>query len=238
MLGIWLAGVIFTGLSWVYLQHAGMLKPHGYHVAQVLMLPTDFPSVWTLVGPSTAVSGVGAGLILLFQLAQVFLTGGMYGSLVRVNTGQPTNIGSFLHDARRAFPRLLIWTLLWFVTEGVLVTHRAQASLATALFLAILLTLLRFMFLFAEVAFVCELQSTFYATVAMAVRTLTQNAGRMIPVAVAIAAVSGLASGIVNTWGSGFALGIGVVYTVIELWLLHMLTSRYLLLAGWQSRVQ
>ncbi|MCL6517509.1 hypothetical protein, partial [Alicyclobacillus sp.] len=96
----------FSALSWLFLRwlDIGIAPPGGR--LQLLTLPTDFPAIWNFIHPAT---GVHWSLPFLVLVIQVFLTGGFYGVLIRVNTGKAAGLSTFLADAGRSFWRLLTW---------------------------------------------------------------------------------------------------------------------------------
>ena len=119
---------------------------------QPLSLPTSIPSIWNIIRPSTNISWLSPFVVLLVQ---VFLTGGFYGSLVRVNTRQAVSPTTFLHDAAHSFWRLFLWYLLW-TGINLLLVGVVRVFPQMNVTLTVLVLLLRYLFLFADVALVSE----------------------------------------------------------------------------------
>ncbi|SFU97404.1 hypothetical protein [Alicyclobacillus macrosporangiidus] len=220
----------FSAVSWVCLRwaHVGLSAPGGR--LQLLTLPTGFPSLWNFIHPATGVHWVFPLLVLLVQ---VFLTGGFYGVLVRVDTGQPAGLSTFLADAARSFWRLLTWNLLW-TALGLTAVGIAQALPALATLLSVGVLLARFVFLFGDVALVCE--PAMREAIRSAAEALLHGFAPMLPFGAVMAASTGACLAIsaqLPGWG---LLALGVVYSVFMAWVLHMVAARYLYFSRWEER--
>lgn len=227
--GLFILVTLYTSLSWYYLytNHTLLFVPT--NKAQFLSITTGIPSIWDFVRPNT----VGWTLPLLILIVQVFLTGGFYGTLVRANTGQDANPFSFLADALRSFWRLLLWNALW-TAIAVLVSGitRVVPQLGLAVTLIVLLT--RFLFLFGDIALVCEQDIRFAFT--SAVRSLINGLVPMIPFALVMMLCSGFAVSLTGVTVTGALLLTAIVYGIAMTWVLHMVVARYLFYSKWQSR--
>jgi hypothetical protein len=231
-----LTACLFTCASWFYLHAFGIPLVQPNAAMAVANLPTDFPSIWHIVSPSpTATSWLAPLLILLIQ---VFLTGGLYGSLVRANLGQAVGAASFVSDGLRSFWRLVAWNLLWTALYLVLgaISGLGRGLPQAPLVFGIPVLILRFIFLFSDVALVCEQQSSVSSALRRSVRALFTNFVPMIPYAIALTLLSDIAVSLSTRVGPSLLLAIGLVYTLAVTWLLHMLTARYLYFSQWTTR--
>lgn len=232
MAGMALLVAVYTGLSWFFFvtQHLALRSPHT--AFQLLLLPTDFPSVWDVALPTLTGS---AAIPLLGLLIQAALTGGLYGGLVRVNTGLPANPATFVSDAIRAFWRLLFWNLIWFA--ATLIAYGLSHALpAFSVVFGCLLLVLRFLFIFADTAIVCEQQATVREAVSRAAQTLMGNLATMLPIGLAMALAASLTAYLVSATPVGAGILISVAYGLVMLWLIHMVVSRYVVYANWTQR--
>jgi hypothetical protein len=221
--------VIFTLVSWIYITtQTHLTGPKSS--SDLLTLPTRIPSIWNIVRPNATGWWLAPLIVLIIQ---IILTGGLYGTLVRVNTRQVPSISSFISDAVRNFGRLLLWNLLWTALSIALIgTGRGYPSLSSTL--AGIVVALRFVFLFADVALVSE-RSIPYA-IKSAVATLFNRVISMIPYAVVIAVLSGAAFSASTVLSSPLLLVVSAIYCAIMTFILHMITARYLVFSGWFER--
>jgi hypothetical protein len=228
--GLALISTLFTAVSWWYLVSSDVVLTEPVTKSQVLSLPTSIPSIWNVIRPSTNITWFAPFVVLV---AQVFLTGGFYGSLVRANTGQPTNPATFLHDAIRSFWRLFLWYLLWtglnILLAGVVRVFPQSNATATALVL-----LLRYLFLFSDVALVSERNVSF--ALRSAVGALLSGLVTMLPYGVLLVIVTSAAMSLSTSVSWLTLLGVAVLYGVVASWLLHMVVARYLFFTNWAVR--
>ncbi|MCL6636591.1 MAG: hypothetical protein K6T26_01470 [Alicyclobacillus sp.] len=220
----------FSGLSWMFLAaaHVPLLAPTQRLL--LLNLPTLIPSLWNIVLPGQT---LGAWAPLAVLLVQVFFTGGFYGVLVRVNTGQPVSPRSFVADAVHSFGRLLVWHGLWTAITLAL-AGTGTAWPATATLLAVLLWLARFVFLFADAALVCE--PDFRTALRTATAALFAGFLPMLPLAVVLTVLTGAGLALAALAPPLAFAGLTLFYVVASVWLLHMVTARYLYFSAWQER--
>lgn len=230
----WLAvGVtLFTCLSWLYLylNHVPLSKPSS--TMQTINLPTTLPSLWNMTLPIVAGTW---WLPIAVLLLQVLLTGGFYGTLVRVNTGANASGGSFVSDSLHAFWRLLGWNLLWaLLTLFVIGLYKMSAPIAVGV--SILLLFCRYVFLFADVALVCELQAPMQQALKTSALALLNGIVPMLPYGVSTILLTGIGMTVAAHASMGELLGAGIIYGVAMTWLSHMVTARYLALSDWTAR--
>ncbi|MDQ0190076.1 hypothetical protein JI721_04300 [Alicyclobacillus cycloheptanicus] len=231
---VWLAVVVtvFTCLSWLYLylNHVPLSKPAS--TMQTLNLPTTAPSIWNMTMPIVAGTW---WLPVVVLIVQVFITGGFYGTLVRVNTGTAASAGSFLSDALRAFWRLLGWNLVWMLLSlFVIGLYRLSAPLSIAL--SILLIFGRYVFLFSDVALVCEMQAPMQQALKNAALALLNGIVPMLPYGVCTMIFTGFAMTLTDYLSMTDLLWVGILYGLVMTWIAHMITARYLALSDWQAR--
>lgn len=230
----WLAVVVtaFTCLSWLYLylNHVPLSKPAS--TMQTINLPTTIPSVWNMTLPIVAATW---WLPIVVLIVQVFLTGGFYGTLVRVNTGSRATRGSFISDSLHAFWRLLGWNLLWALLS-LFVIGLYKMSAPVAIGVSILLVCCRYVFLFAEVALVCEMQAPMQQALKTSALALLNGIVPMLPYGVCTVLLTGIGMTLVAYTSIDMTLVIGVVYGLAMTWLSHMITARYLMLSDWSAR--
>jgi hypothetical protein len=228
--GLVLISTVFTALSWWYLITSDVVLTQPVTKSQVLSLPTSIPSIWNIIRPSTNITWFAPFVVLV---AQVFLTGGFYGSLVRANTGQPATPATFLHDASRSFWRLFLWYLLWtglnILLAGVVRVFPQMNITATVLVL-----LLRYVFLFGDVALVSERNVGF--ALRSAVGALLSGVAAMLPYGVMLIVATSAALSLSTSISWLTLLGVAVLYGVVASWLLHMVVARYLFFTNWAVR--
>lgn len=229
----WVAVVVtaFTWLSWfyLYLNHVPLSKPAS--TLQLINLPTTAPSVWNTILPIVSKTWL---LPIVVLLLQVFLTGGFYGTLVRVNTGRAASAGSFVSDSLHAYWRLLLWNIMWELLS-LLVIGIYKMSSTAAIGLSILLVCLRYVFLFADVALVCELQSPMRTALANAGNVLLNQIVPMLPYGVSTVVFTGVAMTVTAYGGTFTLLWVGVAYGLVMTWLGHLVTARYLAYSAWSA---
>ncbi|MCL6592651.1 MAG: hypothetical protein K6T31_01625 [Alicyclobacillus sp.] len=220
----------FSGLSWLFLTgaHVPLLAPA--HRWLLFNLPTLMPSLWNIVLPGQTLGGWAPLAVLLVQ---VFFTGGFYGVLVRVNTGQPVSLRSYTADAVHSFGRLLLWNMLWTAMTLAL-AGMGTAWPATATLLAVLLWLARFVFLFADAALVCE--PDFRTALRNAAAALFAGFLPMLPLAVVLTVLTGAGLALTASAPPLAFAALTLLYVVACVWLLHMVTARYLYFSAWQER--
>ena len=226
MAGLALVVLVFTLLSYLYLV-LNLVPLFGKTTGLAsLNLPTVFPSLWDILRPKTT-SVVLAPFIVL--LSQVFLTGGLYGSLLRLNAKQPLPAASFLADGLRSFFRLLLWNLLWTFAIPLFVVGIDGLASPIGEALTVVLVIARFLFLFADVALVSEHHRTMRESLRGAFAILVNHWLTMLPFGVVMIILSSLCTALLVHVGlsiTGFL--IGIVYSVAMLWLLHLVVARYL----------
>ncbi|MCL6548313.1 MAG: hypothetical protein K6T30_05330 [Alicyclobacillus sp.] len=221
-------GVVFTSLSWFYLQatHWPLMTPG--NVGTLLKLPTDFPSLWSFALPAAdQTRGAAWFAPVMVLLIQTLLTGGMYGTLIRLNTGQPASVRSFAADGVRSFGRLLLWSLAWTAATSLALGLGRLLGQGT-LVPAWLLLAARYLFLFADVALVSEQHTGMANALRIAARSLLTGALPMLPLAVLLTLITGGALYASSLFPPAGVWALAVVYVLVSLWLLHMVTARYL----------
>lgn len=223
---------LYSTVSWVYLQRSHVAAQGPVTGLQLVSFPSGFPSIWDIVRSNAAVSG---WILLAVFLVHVLLTGGFLGTLVRVNSLQATAVSTFLADAARSFWRLLFWNLLW-VALSFLAVGLTGVMRPLGVIFAILLLLVRFLFLFAEVALVCEQQARLGAVLRMAIQTMVEELVRMVPVAVAIVLLTGLGLSLAATGSPIRLLLTALAYTSAMTWLSHLVVARYVVFSAWKAR--
>ncbi|WP_026961569.1 hypothetical protein [Alicyclobacillus herbarius] len=234
MTGLFLTVALFTLLSGLalFLLHVPLRPPNS--AMAIAHLPTGFPSIWDLISPSPDVKGwMGPAAVLL---AQVLLSGGLYGSLVRANLATPVRPASFLSDALRSFWRLLWWNLLWaalYLVLGTLSSLGRGLPRADLIF-GIPLLILRFLFLFGDVALVAERQLGAFAALNQAARALLAGFVPMLPYAVSLTLLADVGTAVAPSLSRTGLLAAGLVYSLAVTWLLHMVTARYLHFSLWR----
>ena len=230
--GLALVVLGFTILSWAYLVAAGINVTTPASRAQLLTLPTSIPSIWNIVHPTTTITWLAPFVVLLVQ---VFLTGGFYGTLVRANTGQAAGPGSFLLDAGRSFIRLFLWNVLW-AGVSLLLSGIVQVFPEVHVTLLLLLLVARFLFLFVDLALVCE--RTVDAALRTALATLFNHLLAMLPYTVLLSFLTGLLLSVSASLQPTLVLLAGLLYALATTWILHMVVARYLVFSDWRSRTQ
>jgi hypothetical protein len=229
LIGLFVLVILYTSLSWYYLYTNHTLLSVPTSKAQLLSISTGIPSIWDFIRPS--VSGWTLPLVIL--IVQVFLTGGFYGILIRANTGQEANPFSFISDAMRSFWRLLLWNVLW-TAIALLVIGITRGVPQLGLVFTILVLIVRYLFLFGDIALVCERDIRF--AFKSAVSALMNGVVPMIPFALVMMLLSGIAVSLTGATVSGTVWLIAIIYGVATTWVLHMVVARYLFYSEWQSR--
>lgn len=233
MWALWGVAFLFSLLSWLCIVATHVPVSRAATPWAILTLPTGFPSIWDLFTPAHAVTHSAVIVILVFQLIQVWLTGGVYASLARVNTGQSASAASFMVDSWRSFPKLLVWTLLWFVLQSIVAMQGGASTPSASWSIAVVMLALRFLFLYAEIAFVAESKATFYLALGRSLNTLMQNAWRSVPVAASLAILTGICMVIVEHSPSrSVLLIVSILFSIAGTWLMHMIASRYLVFSN------
>lgn len=223
---------VFSSASWAFLRLLGLRLTQPAGTEQLLKLPTDFPSVWSVAVPSDTAGWWPPLLVLLVQL---WLTGGMYGTLVRLNTGRPAGAPSFASDAFRSFARLLLWYIVWFLVTALAIG--AEHALGAArMGVAVAVWVLRWVFLFSDVALVCEQQAGIREAVRRSVRAWLAGAVPSLPIAVGITLLTGVTAWLSTLLPATALWPLSVLYSWAALWLNHMLTARYLYHSHWLER--
>jgi hypothetical protein len=230
ILGLMLVCTVFTAVSWWYLVSTDIVLTAPAIREQLLSLPTSIPSIWNIIRPSTNISWLSPFVVLLVQ---VFLTGGFYGSLVRINTRQAVSLTTFLHDAARSFWRLFLWYLLW-TGINILLAGVVRVFPQMNVTLTVLVLLLRYLFLFADVALVSE--RNIPLAFQSAVGTLLSSVMAMLPYGVLLVFLTGFSLSL-SIHVSWFGLaGLAVAYGIAVTWLLHMVVARYVYFSNWADR--
>lgn len=229
----WLAIVVtvFTSLSWIYLylNRVSLSKPSS--TLQLINLPTTAPSLWNIIFPIvTGTWLVPVGILLL----QVFLTGGFYGTLVRVNTDRRANAASFLSDSMHAYWRILLWNVMWELLS-LLVIGLFKMSAPVSIGLSIVVVCLRYVFLFGDIALVCELQAPMGTALKHAGAALLNGIVPMLPYGVCTIIFTGGAMTLTAYAQAPVVLLVGVLYGLAMTWLAHLITARYLVFSNWST---
>jgi hypothetical protein len=222
--------VLYTCLSWWYLwsNHITLSQSHS-------LLPTitmQIPSIWNFVQPSSVSSWVAP--ITVFVL-QVWLTGGFFGTLARINMGQHASVGSFIVDSMRAFVRLLLWYFFWDAVY-LFVAETSKLSIWVGLFAAVFALIFRYFFLFGDVALVCEGQASIRQAVRTALGALANGLVPMLPFGIAFAFTTDAAMTYAGRLTAPGVLIVAIIYAVVMTWLSHMVVARYLYFSNWISR--
>jgi hypothetical protein len=222
--------LLYTCLSWWYLwsNHMMFLQSHSLFPA----LTMQIPSIWSFIQPSNVSSWIAP--ITVFVL-QVWLTGGFYGTLARINMGQSASVGTFVVDSMRSFMRLLLWYFFWDACY-VFVAEISRVSRSYGLFAAAVALIARYIFLFGDIALVCEGQATIRQAIRTALRSLTGGLVPMLPFGIAVAFVTDAAMTSAGRLSAPGVLFIAVIYAVVMTWLYHMVVARYLYLSNWITR--
>jgi len=225
MAGLFATAVVFSTLSWLYIwrSHIPFTPPTG--VFQLFNLPTDFPSIWNVVRPAQTNSALAPFLVLFLQ---VFLTGGLLGTLLRLNTRQSLGTSSFVADGLRAFGRLLAWNLIWTLLLSFFLIGVLKVFLPLGEVLAFLLLIVRYLFLFAEIALVSETSLRFGQAIRAALSAMKNGLVPMIPFAIVIMVLTGLVLYASTTLPVLWFLFVTLVYVCALTWLSHVVVARYL----------
>lgn len=229
MFWLYITTLIVSGLSIVgiRLNHLGLVKPG--NPLQVLILPGSFPSIWNIIQP-THLSNWFVPVVLL--LLQAWLSGGFFGSLVRLNTWQTVTGASFVMDATRSFLRLLLWSLLWDSIALALAgfTHALPMFGTTAAFV---LLAVHYVFFFVPIGLVAEQASSMREAVGTSVRALLDGFLPMLPYAglMMLLTAIGLTLSAAVPWSEFIFLSI--LYLGLMTWLWHMVMARYLVFSDW-----
>lgn len=183
-----------------------------------------------MIRPSTNISWIAPLVVLIVQ---VFLTGGFYGWLIRANTRRAVTPGTFVVDAARSFWRLFLWYMLW-TGIGILVAGIDRVFPQMNFTLAAVLLLLRYMFLFVDMALVSErnIREAFQS----AVSAMFSNFVGMLPFGILLILVTSVALSVSTMMNWLALLGLSVVYGAVMAWLLHMVVARYLYFSDWEAR--
>ncbi|MCF8566372.1 hypothetical protein LLE49_16745 [Alicyclobacillus tolerans] len=213
-----------TCLSLIYIEgaHLSLVKPSNQ--LEFLTLPEHIPSVWDIVRPAVAASWV---MPLLVLLVQVLLTGGFFGTLLRMNLRQQVNANTFASDSIRSFIRLLIWTLLWDLLS-LLVTSLSRLMYPLGVTAAIALFAMRFAFLFGSIALVSEQGVPFGKALGAAGKTMLARFVPMLPYGLGIALLTGVSMAITASLPTAVIVVLSILYTTLMTWLWHMVVARYL----------
>lgn len=232
MYGLAVATAVFLILSLFALKtlHIPFAMPG--RISMLTNFSTNFPTVWNIVRPGPK---VGWWLSVIVFLVQIALTGGMFGTLVRINTGDDAAPGSFISDSIRPFGRLLLWNIFWSAVY-LFVIWVGGYSIGLSLFVAVIVLLMRYLFIFVEIAFVCEGQDRLKDALTTAVNALFRGIVPMLPYGVAVLLFTGIATKVVYL--SPFWLGalVSLAYCLVMLWLYHMIVARYLYYSNWRER--
>lgn len=193
-------------------------------------MPTEAPSIWNLVQPGNTKQWLGPIIVLIVQ---VWLTGGFYGTLIRANTGEASNVPTFIVDSFRSFGKLLLWNLLWAAAAVVVIgLNRALPAFGPAL--NILIFLLRFVFLFGDIALVAEQNARYALT--LAPKLVLSQWLVMLPFAIVMVIVTDAGRWLVGISPGVLGLIIAIIYAVVMTWVLHMIVARYLMFSNWTAR--
>jgi hypothetical protein len=222
--------IVVDVISWFYIVTHLTLQVASGGLLGSFVLPVDAPSVWSFIQPGITKNWLAPLIVLV---AQVWLTGGFYGTLVRMNTSEAVSPTNFVFDGFRSFGKLLLWNLLWAAAAVAVVgLNRALPAFGPALF--VLLLVLRFVFLFGNIGLVAERDARY--ALRLAASLLLSRWLTMLPYAIVLVFLADVArrlSGIVSGVG---ILVIAALYTVMAAWVLHMVTARYLAFSGWSER--
>lgn len=217
-------------VSWLYIVTHLTLQVAGSGLGDSFVLPTEAPSIWSFIQPGTTKDWLAPILVLVVQ---VWLTGGFYGTLIRMNTSEQVSPTNFVYDAFRSFGKLLLWNLLWAAAAVAVVgLNRVLPAFGPALF--VLLLVLRFVFLFGNIALVAERDPRY--ALKLAPNLLISRWLTMLPYAIVLVLLGDLGrrlSGILSHHGTLF---IAAIYTVLAAWVLHMVVARYLVFSRWNER--
>jgi hypothetical protein len=226
--------IIVSVTACAILRLAGVPLAVARPVPAALAFTTGFPSLWDFTVPA----GGGPWLLwLIFLVIRTWLTGGMYGALARVYAGLEGGLVPFTHDALRAFGRLLLWQVLWDAVWLGSALWIGDARIAG------LVWCVRWMFLYANPALVCELQDSARQALGRAWRAWLQDW----PAAMLLAA--GLsASAAFGAWLAGartghagpalWMLAATLFYAPLNIWILHMAAARYVHVSGWLDGIK
>jgi hypothetical protein len=212
--------------SYVLFHHVTLGKPAG--IFSLLSIPIEFPSLWNILQPLHSLGTVVPSIVFILQ---IFLTGGLFGSLIRSNRSQTTSAASFASDGIQSFGRLFIWNLLWTIVIPFFLFDIGRAFLPLAQLLAVLMLILRFMFLFVDISLVSEQQLSMGQAIQNGVQALFNGFLAMIPFGLGIAIVTGLGLTYSARLSIGMLWFVGIVYCLLMLWLMHMVVARYLFYA-------
>lgn len=217
--------MVFSGFSWIYiiLHHIALSRVSG--VLPLLNLPTGFPSIWNVVHPADTQSSFAPFVVLFLQ---VYLTGGLLGTLLRVNSYQTPTSSSFVADGLRAFGRLLVWNILWTGIVSFFLVGILKAYAPLGLVLAFVFLIVRYLFLFAEIALVSETSMRFNQALRASLRAMKNGLVPMIPFATAIVLLTGAMLYASTTVSLLVFLPLVFIYVALLTWILHTIVARYL----------
>lgn len=205
------------------MHHVQLGKPT--EIFSLLSIPIEFPSIWNLLQPLKSIGTVVPSIVFILQ---IFLTGGLFGSLIRLNRSQNPGVASFIADGTQSFARLFVWNLLWTIVIPFLLFDIGRAVLPFAQMLAVLMLILRFVFLFVDISLVSEQKMSMGQAIRSGVQTLLGSFLAMVPYGLGIAILTGIGL-TYSSRMSGIELWLsGMVYAVVMLWLMHMIVARYL----------
>ncbi|MBX6352608.1 MAG: hypothetical protein IRZ10_04670 [Thermoflavifilum sp.] len=227
------ASVAVSLLSWLAVWLCGLSIRTLPPLTAALTLPMGFPSLSDFAVPATA--GPWLLWVVLF-LVKVWLTGGTYGAFARVYADLPGGPAAFIRDGGRAFWRLLGWYVLW-----------DSVGLAGALWLGdirvtIPLWCVRWVFLYAGPALVCETQDSARRALGRAGRVWLRDWAASLGLAIAVAVTAAVCAGIGKPVAPG-PLGLWLTLAIIidglaGAWWMHMTCARYAHLSGWVEGVR
>lgn len=229
-IGLVLFLLVIDVLSWIYIVTHLTLQVAQSGILGRLVLPTEAPSIWNLIQPGNTKDWLAPFLVLVVQ---VWLTGGFYGTLVRANTNEQVNTATFAVDGFRSFGKLLLWNLLW-AAVSIVVLGVGRGLPAFGPGLGILVLLLRFVFMFGDIALVAEKDPRY--ALKLAPNLLLQQWLVMLPFAIVIIVLTDLARWLSGVIGSGLLIVVAGVYTIAIAWTLHMVVARYLYFSKWMER--
>lgn len=169
---------------------------------------------------------------LLLLVLQAFLSGGFFGSLLRLNTLQTVSVASFFADAMRSFLRLLLWSILWdsiaLAIAGM--THALPMLGVTA---ALVFLAVHYVFFFAPIGLVAEQTSSIRNALKTSVQALLDGFLPLLPYAGLMVLLGAAALALSATISRGWFLVLTVVYLALMTWLWHMVIARYLVFSNW-----
>lgn len=229
-IGLVLFLLVVDVLSWIYIVTHLTLQVAPTGILGRLVLPTEAPSIWNLIQPGNTKDWLPPFVVLIVQ---VWLTGGFYGTLIRANTNEQVNTATFIVDGSRTFVKLLLWNLLWAaVSMVVLGVSRGLPAFAPGL--GILVLLLRFAFMFGDIALVAEKDPRY--ALKLAPSLLIQQWLVMLPLAIVIIVLTDLGRWLSGSTSSGLLVVVAGVYSIAVAWTLHMVVARYLYFSKWMER--